>query len=71
MAPLAFDNVVSAEAAKVKGIDHPVAGHADIVVAPCIETGNALFKMMVYFMSALRRRRRTGGDGADHSDQPQ
>ena len=50
--PLAFDNVVSGDAAKMKGIDHPVAGDADVVVVPTIETGNALFKMMVYFMSA-------------------
>ena len=50
--PLAFDNAVSREAALVKGIEHPVAGNADIVVVPNIETGNALFKMMVYFMSA-------------------
>ncbi len=50
--PLAFDNAVSVEAARIKGIDHPVAGNADILLAPNIETGNALFKMMVYFMSA-------------------
>jgi phosphate acetyltransferase len=50
--PLAFDNIVSGDAAKMKGIDHPVAGRADVVVVPNIETGNALFKMMVYFMSA-------------------
>ena len=50
--PLAFDNVVSTDAAKMKGIDHPVAGRADVVVVPNIETGNALFKMMVYFMGA-------------------
>ena len=50
--PLAFDNAVSPEAARIKGIDHPVAGNADILLAPNIETGNALFKMMVYFMSS-------------------
>ena len=50
--PLAFDNIVSCEAAKIKGIESPVAGSADIVVVPTIETGNALSKMMVYFMSA-------------------
>lgn len=50
--PLAFDNAVSPEAAALKGIDHPVAGHADILLVPTIETGNALFKIMVYFMSA-------------------
>ena len=50
--PLAFDNALSPAAAALKGIEHPVAGNADILVVPNIETGNALFKMMVYFMSA-------------------
>jgi phosphotransacetylase len=50
--PLAFDNIVSREAALMKGIDHPVAGDTDIVVAPNIECGNALYKMMVYFIGA-------------------
>lgn len=50
--PFAFDNAVSPAAAKLKGIDHPVAGHADVLLVPNIETGNALFKQMVYFMSA-------------------
>ena len=50
--PLAFDNIVSVAAARMKGVEHPVAGNADIVVVPTIEAGNALFKMMVYLMSA-------------------
>jgi len=50
--PFAFDNAVSPQAARMKNIEHCVAGNADIVVVPNIETGNALFKMMVYFMSA-------------------
>lgn len=50
--PLAFDNAVSPVAARLKGIDHPVAGHADVIVVPNIETGNALFKLMVHFMGA-------------------
>ncbi len=50
--PFAFDNAISPQAAALKGITHPVAGHADIIVVPNIETGNALFKMMVYFNSA-------------------
>ena len=52
LGPLAFDNVVSAEAARLKGIDHPVAGNADVVLVPSIECGNALFKAMVYLNSA-------------------
>ena len=51
--PFAFDNAISPEAATLKGIDGPVAGKADILAVPNIETGNGLFKMMVYFMSAV------------------
>jgi len=51
--PFAFDNALSPEAAAMKQIDNPVAGQADILVVPNIETGNGLFKMMVYFMSGL------------------
>lgn len=50
--PLAFDIAVSPKAAAHKHVAGPVAGHADIIVVPNIETGNALFKMMVHFMSA-------------------
>ena len=50
--PFALDNAVSPEAAAIKGIDGPVAGRADLLLVPNIETGNALFKAMVYFMSA-------------------
>ena len=51
--PFAFDNAVSSEAAKIKGVRSPVAGRADVLVVPNIEMGNGLFKMMVYFMSGL------------------
>ena len=47
--PFAFDNAVSIEAAKHKGIVHPVAGNADILVVPTIEAGNILYKAIVYF----------------------
>lgn len=50
--PFAFDNAVSPAAAELKQIDHPVAGQADVLLVPNIETGNALFKQMVYFMGA-------------------
>ncbi len=52
MGPLAFDLAVSPDASRVKGVDHPVAGNADILIVPDIVSGNALFKMMVYYMSA-------------------
>lgn len=51
--PFALDNAVSAAAAELKGIIGPVAGQADILAVPNIEMGNGLFKMLVYFRSAL------------------
>ena len=50
--PFALDLAVSPKAAAVKGVESRVAGQADILVVPNIETGNALFKAMVYFLSA-------------------
>ena len=50
--PLAFDNAISPEAAKIKKIQSEVAGKADILLVPNLETGNALSKIMVYFMGA-------------------
>jgi phosphate acetyltransferase len=50
--PIALDGAISPEAARIKGIKHPVAGHADILLVPNIETGNAIFKQLVYFNGA-------------------
>ena len=50
--PLAFDNAVSPEAAAIKNISNEVAGQADILLVPNLETGNSLSKIMVYFMGA-------------------
>jgi phosphate acetyltransferase len=50
--PLAFDNAVSFEAAKTKGIVSPVAGQADIFIVPDIEAGNMLAKQLEYLASA-------------------
>ncbi|MCZ4282490.1 bifunctional enoyl-CoA hydratase/phosphate acetyltransferase [Kiloniella laminariae] len=50
--PMALDNAISPEAARIKGIENAVAGQADILVVPNIETGNALFKQLVYCDSA-------------------
>ncbi len=47
--PFGLDNAVSEEAAAHKGINHPVAGNADILVVPNIEAGNVLYKSMVFF----------------------
>lgn len=49
--PLGFDNAISEEAAKHKGIKSPVAGKADILLVPNIETGNVLYKSLAYFSS--------------------
>ena len=50
--PLAFDNAVSSKAAQIKKINNEVAGKADILLVPNLETGNSLSKIMVYFMGA-------------------
>jgi phosphate acetyltransferase/phosphate butyryltransferase len=50
--PLAFDNAVSEEAAKTKGIISPVVGRADIFVVPDLEAGNMLAKQLEYLAEA-------------------
>ena len=50
--PLAFDNSVSKKSAEIKGIKNIVAGDADVLLVPNVEAGNALVKMMIYFMGA-------------------
>jgi phosphate butyryltransferase len=50
--PLALDNAISREAAEHKGIHSEVAGDADILVVPDLNTGNALYKSMVYLGGA-------------------
>ena len=53
--PLALDNAVSEESAKIKGISSPVAGNADMLLVPDIESGNFVGKVLLYM---------TGGKGA-------
>ena len=50
--PLAFDNSISKKSAEIKGIKNIVAGDADVLLVPSVETGIALVKMMIYFMGA-------------------
>jgi phosphate acetyltransferase len=50
--PLAFDNAISKEAAEIKGIVSDVAGEADILIVPDIESGNMLYKQLRYFSGA-------------------
>src|SRR5512133_686121 len=50
--PLAFDNAVSPQAAEIKGIKSPVAGHAQILVVPDLEAGNMLAKNLTFLCKA-------------------
>ncbi len=50
--PLAFDNAISATAAAQKHITSPVAGQADILVVPDIESGNMLAKQLTFLANA-------------------
>jgi len=50
--PLAFDNAISREAAKVKGITSEVAGDPDILLAPDLESGNILAKQLTFLANA-------------------
>ena len=47
--PLALDNAINEEAAKIKKITSPVAGNADVLIVPHIDAGNMLAKAIVYF----------------------
>jgi phosphate acetyltransferase len=50
--PLAFDNAIDPEAARIKGIHSPVAGVAQILVVPDLEAGNMLAKNLIYLSKA-------------------
>jgi phosphate butyryltransferase len=50
--PFAIDNALSEEAAEHKGIKSPVAGKADIILVPNIETGNVMYKTLTYTSNA-------------------
>src|SRR5262249_40963584 len=50
--PLAFDNAISLEAARIKGIKSPVAGRAQILVVPDLEAGNMLAKNLSFLSHA-------------------
>jgi phosphate acetyltransferase len=51
--PLAFDNAISQDAARTKGIISPVAGRADILLVPDLEAGNMLAKQLIHFAGAI------------------
>lgn len=50
--PLAFDNAISMDAVRIKGIDSPVAGQADILAVPDLESGNMVAKQLEYLAGA-------------------
>lgn len=50
--PLALDNAIDPEAARIKGIDSPVAGRANVLVVPDLEAGNMLAKSLSFLASA-------------------
>ncbi len=50
--PLAFDNAVSRKSAELKGINSPVAGDADLLIADDIDAANGLYKAFIYFARA-------------------
>ncbi len=51
--PLAFDNAISQDAARIKKINSPVAGDVDLLMVPNLEAGNILFKELQYLAGAL------------------
>jgi phosphotransacetylase len=50
--PLAFDNAISREAARIKGIESEVAGDPDILLVPDLEAGNILAKQLTFLANA-------------------
>ena len=68
--PLAFDNAISKEAARMKGIRSEVAGDPDILLAPDLEAGNILAKQLTLPGQRRQRRSRARRARADHPDQP-
>ncbi len=68
--PLAYDNAISMEAVKAKGIVSDVAGRADILVAPNLESGNMIAKQLIHLGGAEGCGSCARGEGADHADEP-
>lgn len=50
--PLQYDLAISESAVEIKGLDSPVAGAADILIAPALDAGNVLYKSLVYSAGA-------------------
>ena len=65
--PLDLDIAVDAESARIKGVKSPVAGQADILIAPDIDAGNMIYKELSHERRS-RRGHRHGGQGARDLD---
>ena len=65
--PLAFDNAIDKEAARIKGIKSAVAGHAQILVVPDLEAGNMLAKNLTFMAKADFGRHRARRARSHHS----
>ena len=65
--PLAFDNAIDKEAARIKGIKSAVAGQAQILVVPDLEAGNMLAKNLTFMAKADCGRHRARRARSDHS----
>ncbi len=50
--PFGMDNAISEAAARIKGINHPAAGRADLLIAPDLNAGNILYKSLIYLAGA-------------------
>jgi phosphate acetyltransferase len=50
--PLAFDSAIDADSARIKNLTSPVAGNADILVTPDLESGNIMVKQLTFMMRA-------------------
>jgi Phosphate acetyl/butaryl transferase len=68
--PLTIDNAIDAEAAKIKGINSPVAGRAQILIVPDLDAGNMLAKNLIFLVKADAAGIRAWGAGADNFDLP-
>ena len=68
--PLAMDNAIDMEAARTKGITSLVAGHADILIVPNLESGNMLAKELSFIAHAEARGDRARRQCAGDPDQP-
>ena len=68
--PLAFDNAIDLEAARIKGIKSEVAGRAQILIVPDLEAGNMLAKNLAFMAKADFSRHRSWRPRADHPDLP-